>query len=177
MSKRQWQAKQILSSVEFDATSKVIKRLLAGLDYCLIGGLAVGHYVNPPVTVDVDVLVDADQDALDRIAANTNTLWHSLVFHSQLKGLPRYGVAISHKDGEIDLISTGSDEYLVRVVKNSKAVLVAPKVKMPVISAEDLVVMKTLVGRDKDSDDVDELRFKVKNLNTEYIEKQLEELQ
>jgi len=147
----------------------------------LIGGLAVAYYVNPPVTVDVDFLVFATTKEISEYAQGL-TGWGQgpLMFTSRTKGMPKGGVRLSKvtpPEAEVDLISCGSDEYLQSVVLNSPLVEVQPGFTIKVIRPEDLVVMKTLVGRDKDIDDTVEIMSKLRGkIDETYIETVLEQL-
>lgn len=180
MSARVWQAKRVLAGPEFAAVARDVPLLLADYSYCLVGGLAVGFHANPPVTVDIDILVCADADGLRNIAYSV-TEWRvqPLWFMSRQKGLPRSGVKLIRNvdySAQVDLIATGKDDFLRSVVEHSRKVNVADKVMFPVCTVEDLIVMKVLVGRDKDMEDVSELYDVCAGLDKGYIERLIDEL-
>lgn len=182
--KRQWKAKQILATPEFAQATSSAREMLAGLRYCLIGGLAVGYHVNPPVTIDIDLLVLGTEAQivaqLDRQPESEHWLRHRLWLPNKLRGLPRRGLHLIRKDGyeaEVDLLATGEDKFLRSVVEHAREVEVHQGLNFPVCTAEDIIIMKSLVGRDKDMDDISQLYRSKSNLDLEYINRQLEELE
>ena len=183
MSDRLWVNKEVLLGDVFKSVVReVINPMRTRFSMALIGGLAVAHYANPPATVDIDLLVDVE--SVDPLAHELEVfletwevrpLWFS---HSQ-KGLPRRGLRLARKDpaADVDFIVTGKDSYLKQAVQKSRVVFVQPGIDIPVICAEDLIVMKALVGRDKDLSDIDALYSALKGkLDVKYIENWIESL-
>ena len=137
---------------------------LLGFDYCLVGGYAVAYYVNPPITVDVDFLVLTDFKPLyERLKALRQEGFYVSVFGTPMRrarpGIFRNGVRVISPPSEtpltFDLLTTGGDAFLQRVVEQAKTVML-PGADQPVKIAriEDIAIMKILAGRDKDVDDV-----------------------
>jgi hypothetical protein len=77
---------------------------------------------------------------------------------------------------DVDLILAGDDRYLSDVVAHATLEEVQKGFKIPVATSEDLVVMKTLVGREKDIEDVLAIQETTANLDEEYIDRKLDEL-
>lgn len=161
MSKRIWSQRKILKSPVF---LKTVKEVISALDhaeirYALIGGLAVAYHANPPVTIDADFLIDTDNmDVVEVLFRGGGWEAYPLVFRHTQRGLPRYGWAVRKRGRTpIDLVSTSGDGYLSEVVKEAVPVKLGG-VSVPMVSAEDLIVMKTLVGRDKDIEDTIAIR-------------------
>lgn len=179
MSERIWSRKKILKNSVFLKTVREVTKALDRLDvgYAMIGGLAVAYHSNPPVTIDADILIDTDNmDVVEVLFTGEGWKLVPLIFRSKLKGFPKYGWA-GRKAGrtDIDLISTSGDEYLSHVVANARPVDLSG-VTIPMVTVEDLIVMKTLVGREKDLDDATALRLSVK-VDEKYIRKMLHELE
>lgn len=184
MTDRQYTRKRILQSKEFKvALREVDKRLGGKFDYALIGGLAVAYYANPPVTVDVDFFVDAVEQEVEEIAETfVRDGWTQvpLRFTARMKGFPRRGVRVYRESppADIDFLATGGDVYLQSVVRRAKYQEVAPGVVVKVIGPEDLIIVKTLAGRDKDIEDVIRVTKALgEKLNQEYIDRKIEELE
>ena len=184
MSKRIWARTQILASADFrNASSKVMSTLQEfKLDFTLIGGLAVAFHANPPVTVDIDFLVNGSlEDLKATIPMFEESGWEAITlrFAHRQKGLPRGGIRISIDSPatDVDLIVTGEDEYLSSVVERSTFELVQKDFLIPIVKPEDLIVMKTLVGREKDAQDVIAISQALRGVIDEnYIDDRLEEL-
>ena len=69
---------------------------------------------------------------------------------------------------------TGEDPFLLAAVGRASP---APEIGVPVIRPEDLFVMKTLAGRDKDLYDMVALQERLgSKLDMDYINKLVEEL-
>ncbi len=149
---------------------------------CLVGGLAVTHHANPPSTMDVDILVDCIKEDAQALI-NSFERWEArpLWFPGRQKGIPQHGLQLRSEipgfPAEIDLLFAGTDKYLKSVVARAvKAFFQDGGVEFRVITAEDLVVMKSLVGRDKDMADIQELYNTVKGLDVEYVNKQIDRM-
>jgi predicted nucleotidyltransferase len=178
MSERIWSRKKILESAIFLKTLREITGALnhADVRYALIGGLAVAYHANPPVTIDADFLVDTDNmDILEILFRGEGWEVYPLIFATKQRGFPKYGWALRKKGRtDIDIISTSRDRYLSRVVSGAIPTSLGG-VRVPMVTAEDLIVMKTLVGREKDLDDATALRMKMK-VDEKYIRKTLDGL-
>lgn len=177
---RIWHGKQILLTKEFAETVRVVGGALTekGISYALVGGLATAYHANPVVTVDVDFLVDDDRSRIESAVRGLGRLF-PLRFMGRTQGLPRAGVRLVMSDvsSEVDLISASDDLFLMSTVESAKTVKIG-EVLCPVITAENLIVMKTLVGRDKDLEDVFEIRKVLGDkLDETYIEKTLSRLE
>lgn len=164
MSERIWAGKRVLASADFREAIKEIAETLRAhrVEYCLVGGLAVAYHANPPVTVDIDLLVDALPDRLEVVASDLERVgWEQgvLMFPPGGPGRPKYGVAMFRKlpEAEVDLLSGGRDEFLLGAITRARPETVQPRLTIPVITAEDLIVMKALVHREKDIDDIAQL--------------------
>lgn len=192
MSERRWLRSQILGTPQFAEFAAAVAKFI-GKQYrtCLVGGLAVAYHANPPVTVDVDFLVEADMADLDRAAWHFESSgWERIPIRFPVRspGFPQFGVNLRNdnlensehsewKAAEIDLIATGSDRFLKSIVANAMLCEVQKGLSIRVAKPEDLIVMKTLVGREKDLDDVAAIQRKLKGkLDTEYIDSMLNEL-
>lgn len=183
MRERKYARTQILESKEFLATAKFLSESIPCDGWALIGGLAVAHYANPPVTVDVDVLLD-DQlcDAGDIIDFMKDEGWRyrPLFFASRMRGLPKKAVAFEKGERPmtiIDFLFTGKDKFLRSTVESARPMKLGNDVRIRVIRPENLIVMKSLAGRDKDNDDIADLYRKLgDSLDLKYITRQLEKL-
>jgi len=181
MTERKWARKGFIQTAGFREVARVVGAELTGYDYALIGGLAVSYYINPPVTIDTDFLVEAEFEELQKttITPLERKGWRVglLRFTSIRKGFPRKGYQLKKGKLIVDLIVTGKDEYLQGVVRNAFLSSVGGQ-EMKVVRPDDLVVIKSLVGRDKDLDDVAELsRVLGAKLDWGYIDRKIQELE
>ena len=177
MKERVYTLKRILASKAFRWTVEQTKEALGGHTYCLVGGLAVAYHANPPITVDADFLVEGGgHDLKESLEWFEIHAWDvsRLIFATRMKGRPRHGYKIQRGRHDIDLLVTGMDKFLLHAVRRA---VYAPKLAVPVIRPEDLFVMKTLAGRDKDLYDMVALQKSLgSKLDMDYINKWIEEL-
>lgn len=181
MSNRRDAQKNVLQSADFRAAIADINERLTGKRWALIGGLAAAAHANPPVTVDIDILMIGDHspelsdDMRDRMFEWTmERLWFPT---SQLHGLPKRGWQFHHRAGfvaDLDVLLADGDEFLTHAVESAVVVGTVPA---KVITAEDLIIMKSLVGRDKDWEDILDLQRTLEGkLDEAYVERMLNEL-
>ncbi len=153
----------LVSSGELYKTISAILPSLVNYDFCLVGGYAVAYYVNPPITVDVDLLIKAEYKPFyDSLKVMREAGYRVSIFGTPMRharpGVFRNGVRLI-TPGEtpmtFDLLTTGADDFLNAVVNQAPEVML-PGANAPVKIAriEDIAIMKILAGRDKDTDDV-----------------------
>lgn len=125
-----------------------------GWRFCLIGGLAVQRWGQPRVTVDVDLtlltgfgseepFVDA---LLNRFAGRREDARDFAL---------RYRVVLAQSPAGVGIdVSLGALPFEERAVQRSSMGQFGPDLWLRTCSADDLVVMKALAGRDQDWMDV-----------------------
>ena len=185
MSERKWARQQYLSSADFRETIEEFRPLLDTFPYALIGGLAVSYYVNPPVTVDVDFLIEAEPaEMLDAVRSFKAKGWSvgKMFFTDNRKGFPKNGLSLRREFKApysiVDFLVTGKDEYLISVVERAEQVEVQRGVPLSVIKVEDLMILKSLAGREKDIEDVIVLTSELEGrFDEEYVNTKIRELE
>ncbi len=178
---------QFLVSPEFkravDAVAPVLNEFSP---FCLIGGLAVAHYINPPHTLDIDLLVVGYWKRLYEFCKLKFRPhgWRVTMFgfprRSAGSGIPEKGVRLYREEPEkttFDLILSGNDAFLNQVVGRAEYVRLQTDVELKVATVEDIIVIKTLAGREKDSEDIAQIYKTLGDkINQAYVDEKLEEL-
>ncbi len=130
------------------------------------------------MTVDVDILFDTHDWSEDDIS-NAMAGWksHPLWFMTGLRGFPRSGFKFSKKGlADVDVLFTGKDKFLRSVVRRRKIMKIG-NLNIPVIQAEDLIIMKTLAGREKDEEDIEAIWEEIGDkLDSDYISRTISRL-
>jgi len=172
----------VLKGAQFRRTVLGVQKLIDGrFESALIGGLAVAYYANPPVTVDADFLADVDEDVFNNFRADmVRARWGAmpLAFTTRRAGYPQRGFAFERmlpdmaKYERADFLFAGEDTYLQSVVRRGKLVTIQGA-RLRVARPEDIIVLKTLSGRDKDIEDVFALMRAVK-VDQRYIDNLVE---
>lgn len=177
MSERVWARKQYLATADFRQVCEEAKKAMEGHSYCLIGGLAVAYHVNPPVTMDVDFLFDGE---IEEAKFSREWTVAPLLFPTRQPGYPRRGANFRRKNPPnhvVDLLEAGTDRFLLGVLSRAVPATIQRGLRVPVITPEDLIVMKTLAGRDKDVEDIAEIEHGMGDkLDYEYIRKAVDRL-
>ncbi len=144
----------------------------AGVDYVLVGGLAVALHGYRRVTMDVDVVLALDDDNLRRFIAGAKAAGLQPVIPVDIDSLARpelldrwyrekgmLAFGLRKPEGTATII-----DVLIRPVvpyeelrRDAVSVAVGP-LNIPVASIDHLIAMKTGTGRSKDKVDIEELR-------------------
>lgn len=177
---RQAARKDILKTPGFHLLASAAIREMPQDSIALIGGLAVGYYANPPVTIDIDFLVIGTcGDVLEAAESGFPPPWQ--IKTMSFKGsVPAHCVRLSRKDKPdmvIDLLPTGVNKYLVSIVKRAVWFEIQHGLSVPVARAEDIIVLKTVAGREKDLDDIEEILSKMGGkIDIEYVARMLKKI-
>ena len=144
----------------------------------IMGGLAVSIYAQPRATLDIDGIIELDERYIDNFltaAEKRGFSWDKEVPIKRIKGLPF--ITLYYPDGKVyvDLFLAKGD-FQENVIRRSRAVDVEG-VKLDLISPEDLILVKLISDRPKDTDDVREILLESSDdLDFKYLEKWGEKL-
>ena len=142
--------------------SDVIRSLNAkGADYALAGGLAYSAWVEPRATTDVDLVILLDRPSPEKLAALFPSVFESLIPHPapmKLKSVSVWRVAgvRQGKDFILDLLLADS-EFLGQALAR-KQTITFHGLALPIITLEDLILLKAIAGRLQDLADLERIR-------------------
>jgi predicted nucleotidyltransferase len=142
--------------------SSVIRALnQQGVNYALAGGLAYSALVEPRATTDVDLLILLENPSPDKVAGLFSSVFDSLVPHPGpmvFKGIPIWRVVgvLDEKEVVVDLLIAQSD-FLRQALARKRTVdfLGLP---LPIVTLEDLVILKAMAGRLQDRADLEKIK-------------------
>jgi hypothetical protein len=149
----------------------------AGLPNCVIGGVALQRWGEPRFTADADlsVLVEPGEEmrAIDMLLSRlTPRVENARAFAARTRVI----LARTEQGVGLDIV-LGGLPYEARVVERASPWHLADGVELRTCSAEDLLVMKTFAGRDKDWADVTGvLERQGHKLNLELVRQELQPL-
>ena len=142
-----------------------------GIDYLIVGGLAVNFHGVPRMTYDIDLMIRLEAGNINRLLARlkswgyvprapvepeklldeeTRAHW---IREKNMRAFSFY--SDSETLGEIDLVIDSPIEY--EELKRRAIVFDLKGVKVPVISVEDLIELKVKAGRKQDLSDIENL--------------------
>jgi len=144
-----------------------------GIDYLVIGGLAVNLYGVPRLTYDIDLMILLEPDNIQNLVTKL-TQWgykpkipvdpKDLADESkrnswiQDKGMKAFNF---HSEtlpiGEIDIVINSPIPY--KILKGRAVVFPLQEVRIPVASIHDLIELKLYAGRKQDLSDVEYLKI------------------
>jgi hypothetical protein len=150
-------------------TDGVLSRHRIG--YMLVGGMAVSSWVKPRFTDDVDIVVRAGRRDAPRLkralidcGARVTALEMRLLYEKRFVRLPIEGTRL-----DVHVVSSAHD----REASGQVGIMETHGQRIPVCSAEDLVLYKLQAWRLHDQDDIQRILREVKDLNKAYIERWL----
>ena len=139
----------------------------------IMGGLAVSIYARPRATLDIDGIIELDERDIGNFltsAEKRGFSWDKGLPVKRIKGLPF--ITLYYPDGKVyvDLFLAKGD-FQENVIRRSHAVDVEG-VKLDLISPEDLILVKLISDRPKDTEDVREILLESSDdLDFNYLEK------
>lgn len=141
-----------------------------GLDYFVIGGLAVGLLGEPRMTQDIDIILFITKNDMERFLRAASAAGFKFHKNAVLDNVQNRGAfKLVWNELWVDII-VASTEFEKSVLKRaSKTKLLGKSINIP--SPEDFILLKIIPGRDKDILDVKSVidRYKGK-LDKKYLE-------
>jgi len=144
-----------------------------GIDYLVIGGLAVNFHGIPRMTYDIDLMILLQPDNIRKLVAKL-TQWgykpklpvdpYDIADESRRndwirdKGMKAFNFYSEKLPiGEIDLVFDSPLSY--DELKSRSITVDISEVKIPAVSIHDLIALKLSAGRKQDISDVEHLRM------------------
>lgn len=126
-----------------------------GIRGAVIGGLAVSLRGLPRMTVDVDLVIQADVDAGLRLAKElASTPFMPLFAGVEEVVTSAFILPLRHRTTGVRVdVALGMSGFECDAVSRATPVLVG-EASIPVVTVEDLLVMKALAGRPQDDADI-----------------------
>ena len=137
-----------------------------GLVYALAGGWAYSALVEPRATTDIDLLMLIEQPSREGIQSLLSPQFDSTVVHPA--PMVFQGISIWRT---VDFILADS-EYL-RTALVRRRLVAFGSLQVPILTVEDLIVLKTVAGRLQDQADLEKIRARQKELGVDwdYVER------
>ncbi|MEC4889743.1 MAG: hypothetical protein RI101_06735 [Nitrospira sp.] len=142
-----------------------------GVAYALAGGWAYSALVEPRATTDIDLLILLDRPSRDTLHALVSPLFDATVIHPApmvFHGLSIWRIVGIRRDQEIlvDLLLADST-YLQTALGRARRVSFA-SLSVPILTVEDLIILKTLAGRLQDLADLEKIHVRQSELHIDW---------
>ncbi len=150
------------------------------LQFCLAGGWAVSMIGVPRTTLDIDILIVLDGDVKNKITtilANSFNLLQSHENEMELKNAVIWRQLVSLKNKETHLILDllkADNNFLKNAIKRSIEIDYEG-VAIPIISIEDLIIIKLAAFRKQDQMDIENLIRAGAAIDWAYLEEAINE--
>lgn len=146
--------------------AKLVRALVdAGVDFVIVGGIAVVLQAMPRFTKDLDICYSTEQDNLDRLGGVLTGV------NARLRGIPEEipfvpdGQALRHtqilclttRDGDIDLLVDPDGAPAYEVLRERADIFELGGQKVRIASIEDMLSMKRAASRPQDVVDIESL--------------------
>jgi len=150
-----------------------------GIDYMLVGGLAVGIWGEPRATVDIDFLVAIGFDDFDTLKQKLTESNKFVFIHDKpmvFEKITFLRVTLkSNTDITVDFLF--ADDEFKNTALQRKELVKVNDFSLYISSPEDLIILKLLSGRLQDRLDAEKiLEIQKDNLDQEYIRNWTERL-
>jgi len=147
-----------------ETTLRVVKTVLdhaQGIKgYTLIGAMAMGAWIAPRATMDVDVLVHVPKRShriVDHVRSSLISRgWSVALYSHEQKSIPYRLRAQTPKGLMIDLIFAPLAIHK-RIVEHSQIAPIGKRLRFPVAGPEGIAVLKLMAGRKQDLIDVERI--------------------
>lgn len=150
-------------SADRDQPMGLIVRLIeGGVDFVVVGGVAVVLHALPRFTKDLDIVYDPRDENLQHLAkvlsdvrARLRGIDEDVPFVPDARTLRQTQIlTLETDDGGLDLLLAPDGAPAYRVLRERAAVFDLDGVEVRVASIEDLIAMKRAAGRQQDLTDV-----------------------
>jgi hypothetical protein len=146
----------------------------AGLPHAFGGALALAYVAEPRGTVDVDVNVFSPVADIDTVLGVFGEI---ALFpeEERARWVPIAGIRLRREEGPypVDLFASLDDRYAEIATRTVTHPFGPANIALPFLSPEDLVVFKLSFGREKDWVDLRSIASSPRDLDADYVERQL----
>ncbi len=153
----------------------------SGIPYCVTGGFAVGIWGPPRGTSDIDIVIMIGETDRKFVTAFLNEHFNLVQSHEEdmvFKGIHIWRHVLGVEKGNsifpVDMILCNND-YLKKVIER-KIEIDYKRVKIPVISVEDLIILKYISLRDIDRFDIENIIKSDNPVDWVYLEEMIVQL-
>jgi hypothetical protein len=142
-----------------------------GVSYVLAGGWGYSALVEPRATTDIDILILLEQPSREHVQALVSSLFDSTVIYPApmiFQGISMWRIVGIRSDQEVivDLLLANS-AYLRTALARARTIPFGALL-VPILTLEDLVILKTLAGRLQDRADLEKIHARQADLHIDW---------
>ncbi len=142
-----------------------------GLNYALAGGWAYSALVEPRATTDIDLLMLIEQPSREGIHSLLSPQFDSTVVHPApmvFQGISIWRCVGIRGDQEVIVDLLLADSVYLRTALTRRRIVAFGSLQVPILTLEDLILLKTLAGRLQDQADLEKIRDRQVELHVDW---------
>lgn len=148
------------------------------IEFLVCGGIAFGILVYPRSTVDLDLILNLKEKDVENFKILLKKAIKKIIINEAVMKFGPISIlraVIIERQKEFIFDFLFLDENYVKEILKRKIEIEFFKIRFPIISPEDLYLLKSLTGRKQDKIDMEEIKKKYK-INFNYVSKWLKKL-
>lgn len=142
-----------------------------GVTYALAGGWAFSALVEPRATTDIDLLILLEPPSREQVQALVSSLFDSTVIHPApmvFQGISIWRIVGIRSDQEVIVDFLLADSVYLRTALGRRHKVSFGTLQVPMLSIEDLVILKMMAGRLQDRADLEKIRAHQADLHIDW---------
>ena len=139
--------------------------------YALAGGWAYSALVEPRATTDIDLLILLDPPSREQIQTLVSSLFDSTIIHPSpmvLQGISIWRIVGIRSEQEVVIDFLLADSAYLRTALERRHMVGFGALQVPMLSIEDLVILKIVAGRLQDRADLEKIRAREADLRIDW---------
>ena len=144
--------------------------------YALAGGWAYSALVEPRATTDIDLLILLDPPSREQIQALVSSLFDSTIIRPSpmvFQGISIWRIVGIRSGQEVVIDFLLADSAYLRTALERRHTVPFGALQVPMLSLEDLIILKMVAGRLQDRADLEKIRAREADLRVDwtYVER------
>jgi hypothetical protein len=142
-----------------------------GLLYALAGGWAYSALVEPRATTDIDLLMLIERPSRQSLESLLSSQFDSLVVHPApmvFRGISVWRTVAIRDEQEVVIDILLADSEYLRTALARRRVVGFDALQIPILTIEDLILLKTVAGRLQDQADLEKIRARQDELGIDW---------
>ena len=142
-----------------------------GVTYALADGWAYSALVEPRATTDIDLLILLEPPSREQVQALVSTLFDSTIIHPApmvFQGISIWRIVGIRHEQEVVIDFLLADSAYLRTALERRHTVPFGGLQIPMLSIEDLVILKMVAGRLQDRADLEKIRARQSDLHIDW---------
>ena len=141
------------------------------VEYALAGGWAYSALVEPRATTDIDLLVLIEQPSRETILGLLSPVFGTTMVHPapmQFRGISIWRSVGMRQEQEVVVDLLLADSAFLRTALGRRRTVMLGTLQVPILTLEDLILLKTLAGRLQDLADLEKIEARKDELQIDW---------